>query len=236
MLRFHLLSLTLLSCANLQFAHAEESRDEFSATVTKEVGAHYLIVKPADFDPQQKYPLIIFLHGSGERGDDIAKVKIHGPFKTVKKLELPIIVVAPQAPADERWDIDMLSALLDRVLERLPVDRERVYLTGLSLGGFGTWDLAIRRPEVFAAIAPICGVGKPSQAAKLKDMPVWAFHGAKDDAVELKGSTEMIDALYAVGNNARLTVYPEAEHDSWTATYENPKLYEWFLSHRKKGE
>jgi predicted peptidase len=228
-----LLSLVLLFSAILQSAHSEESRDEFSATVTKQVGAQYLIVKPADFDPQEKYPLLIFLHGRGESGDDLDKVKIHGPFGTVKKLKLPFIIVAPQTPLDERWDIEMLSALVDRLLEKLPVDRERVYLTGLSLGGFGTWDLAIRRPEVFTAIAPICGVGKPSQAAMLKDMPVWAFHGAKDDAVELKGSTEMIDALYGVGNDARLTVYPEAEHDSWTATYENPKLYDWFLSHRK---
>jgi predicted peptidase len=235
MLRLVMFTL-LLTSPTFQSTRAEESRDEFSATVTKEVSAQYLVVNPTDFDPQQKYPLIIFLHGSGERGDDLEKVKIHGPFKTVEELKLPFIIVAPQSPADERWDIDMLSALVDRLLETLPVDRDRVYLTGLSLGGFGTWDLAIRRPEVFAAIAPICGVGKPSQAAKLKNVPIWAFHGAKDDAVQLKGSTEMIDALYAVGNDARLTVYPEANHDSWTATYENPRLYEWFLSHRSTGK
>jgi predicted peptidase len=230
------LSALLFVCASQTFLRAEEFWDEFSATVTKEVGAHYLIVKPDDFDTEKKYPLMIFLHGRGESGNDLDKVKIHGPFEKVKELNLPFIIVAPQTPLDERWDIDMLSALVDHLLEQLPVDRGRVYLTGLSLGGFGTWDLAIRRPEVFAAVAPICGQGKPSQAKQMADVPVWAFHGAKDSTVALKGSTDMINALYDLGSDARLTVYPDAGHDSWEATYDNPKLYEWFLSHRKQSK
>ena len=141
--------------------------------------------------------------------------------------------MAPQTPIDERWDIDILSALVDYILDELPVDRQRVYLTGLSLGGFATWELALRRPEVFAAIAPICGHGKPSHAAKLKTMPVWAFHGAKDPVVSLRGMADMINALYQAGGNPRFTVYPDAEHDSWTDTYSNPELYKWMLSHRK---
>src|SRR5690606_30438043 len=130
---------------------------------------------------------------------------------------------------------DMLSAFVDHLLAELPVDTDRVYLTGLSLGGFGTWDLALRRPEVFAAIAPICGHGKPLRAAKLKDMPIWAFHGAKDPVVSLKGMAEMINALYASGGNPRFTIYPDAEHDSWTETYSNPQFYQWLLSQRRSS-
>lgn len=235
MFHTYCLALTIL-CLACTIAHGQETKEKFSATITKDVAAQYIVVTPEGFNAQKKHPLLIFLHGRGESGDDLDKVKIHGPYKTVAKLKLPFIIVAPQTPLDERWDGDMLSALVDHLLEELPVDRERVYLTGLSLGGFGTWDLAIRRPEVFAAIAPICGHGKPSQAAKLKKTPIWAFHGAKDQVVNLAGMTDMVNALYEVGNNARFTVYPDAEHDSWTKTYENPKLYEWLLSHRKEAD
>jgi predicted peptidase len=220
-------------CIASNLAHGEESGEKFETTITKEVAAPYLVVTPESFSKKKTYPLLIFLHGRGESGDDLEKVAIHGPYKTVADLKLPFIIVAPQTPIDERWDVDMLSALVDHVLEELPVDKDRVYLTGLSLGGFATWDLALRRPEVFAAIAPICGHGKPSQAAKIKDLPVWAFHGALDPVVSLAGMTDMINALYAVDNDARFTVYPNAGHDSWTETYKNPKLYEWLLSHSK---
>lgn len=224
--------VTLLAASPLR---GEESRNKFSATVVKQVEAPYLVVRPINFDPDEKYPLLIFLHGKGESGADLDKVKTHGPFKAVADERLPLIIVAPQTPVDERWDVDMLSALVDHLLGELPVDTDRVYLTGLSLGGFGTWDLALRRPEVFAAIAPICGHGKPSQAAKLKDLPIWAFHGAKDRVVSLKGMAEMINAIYAAGGNPRFTVYPDAEHDSWTETYSNPQFYQWLLSHRKSS-
>ncbi len=213
----------------------EESREKFSTTISKDVSCPYLVVKPEKYDPDDKYPLIIFLHGRGESGDDLKLVKVHGPFKKVKELNLPVLIVAPQTPIDERWDVDMLSPFVDHVLEDLPVDRERVYLTGLSLGGYGTWDLAVRRPEIFAAIAPICGGGKPTQADRIKTIPVWAFHGAKDSVVPLKNTTDMVNALYKVGGNPRLTVYSYADHDSWTETYNNPALYEWMLK-QKKGK
>ena len=167
------------------------------------------------------------------RGDNLNKVQVHGPFKKATELGLPIIIVAPQSPQDEWWDVDSLSALVDHLLETLPVDKSRVYLTGLSMGGHGTWKLATHRPEVFAAIAPICGYSMPSHAPTLRDVPVWIFHGAKDTVIKLEESTNMADALYAAENNARLTIYPQAGHDSWTETYNNPKLYEWLLSHRK---
>lgn len=228
-------SMIVLTFCMIGVVRGEESRESFSATITKEVSSPYLVTKPENYDPQQKYPLIIFLHGRGESGDDLKLVKVHGPFKKVEELKLPVLIVAPQTPIDERWDVDMLSAFVDHVFAELPVDLERVYLTGLSLGGYGTWDLAVRRPEVFAAIAPICGGGKPSQADRLKDMPVWAFHGAKDSVVPLKNTTDMINALYNAGGDPRLTVYPYADHDSWTETYNNPAFYEWLLN-QKKGK
>ena len=124
----------------------------------------------------------------------------------------------------------MLSALVDEVIEKYPIDKNRVYLTGLSMGGEGAWRLAIHRPKTFAALAPICGVGVPSQAAKICDMPIWVFHGAKDGVVPLKYSTSMVDALKAVEGNVRLTVYPEVGHASWAPAYNDPEFYKWLMS------
>jgi len=214
-------------------AGSAEQRKEFSATITKQVGTHYLVVTPTDFTPQEKYPLLIFLHGRGEQGEDLDRVKIHGPFEKIQELELPFIIAAPQSPLDQWWDVDTLSAWTDELLKTMPVDRNRIYLTGLSMGGFGTWDLAVHRPDLFAAIVPICGRGQPSQAARLRNLPVWAFHGEKDTVVPLRETLEMVNALYEVGNNARLTVYPDTGHNSWTETYNNPQVYEWLLGHEK---
>jgi predicted peptidase len=132
---------------------------------------------------------------------------------------------------------DALEALLDAILARPDVDTSRVYLTGLSMGGFGTWHLAVQRPEAFAAIAPICGAGSmvnslPHRIYRLKHMPVWAFHGADDDIVPLASQQVLIDALHEVTEaEVRFTVYPNVGHDSWTQTYANPALYDWFLQH-----
>ena len=133
-------------------------------------------------------------------------------------------------------------ALLDQVTKKLAVDRQRIYLIGLSMGGYGTWSLGLTHPDKFAAIAPICGGGDilpillpdPKKRAALKALPVWVFHGAKDELVTLSESERMVNALRKTGNNAELTVYPEAGHDSWTETYNNQKLYDWFLQHKRK--
>jgi predicted peptidase len=119
------------------------------------------------------------------------------------------------------------------VIAQYAVDEERVYVTGLSMGGFGTWSLAQAHPERFAAIAPICGGGNPELAGNLRHVPVWAFHGAKDNVVPLSASQEMVDALKAIGADVKFTIYPEAYHDAWTETYENPQLYEWLLQHKR---
>ena len=143
----------------------------------------------------------------------------------------PFVLVSPQCPEGIWWSVDVLCALLDEVLSKYRIDEERVYLTGLSMGGFGTWSLAMARPEQFAAIAPICGGGDPDQVRRIKDVPVWVFHGAKDGLVPVQKSEEMVRALEACGGDVKLTVYPEAAHDSWTETYDNPDLYAWFLDH-----
>jgi predicted peptidase len=235
----------------------------FEVQFTRTVRLNYLLYLPRGYnvDPQKKWPLILFLHGAGERGDDLELVKIHGIPKIVEQQEdFPFITVSPQCPADAIWameakalkvllskaetrpavdikwmvEVEALSALLDEVVSEHTVDTERVYLTGLSMGGYGAWRLATAYPGRFAAIAPICGGGDPEKAGVLRDVPVWVFHGAQDPAVLLSESEKMVDALGACGGNVRFTVYPDAEHDSWTRTYDNPELYEWFLQHTRQ--
>jgi predicted peptidase len=209
----------------------------FEKTVTKTLSCKYLLFLPEDYGKkQQRWPLIMFLHGAGERGSDLKKVKVHGPPKIVEnQKDFPFIVVSPQCPTGDWWTdkVEVLINLLDDIVARYKVDKKRVYLTGLSMGGYGTWSLASAYPERFAAIAPICGGGKRFMALKLKDIPVWVFHGAKDRVVPLEESEEMVNAIRKRGGNAKLTIYPDAGHDSWTQTYNNQKLYDWFLEHRK---
>jgi predicted peptidase len=200
----------------------------------------YLLYLPEDYgkDPQQKFPVILFLHGAGERGNDVSKVASHGPAKLLKgKTDLAVkdfIVISPQCAADRWWQPYEVFALLDKMMGELKqADADRVYLTGLSMGGFGTWEMATIAPDRFAAIAPICGGGNVLTAPKLHDMPIWVFHGDKDKIVPVQRSIEMVEALKKVGSNVRFTRYPEAGHDSWTETYNNPELYEWFLQHRR---
>ena len=212
----------------------------FEKTITKTLSCKYLLFLPDGFSKKkQGWPMILFLHGAGERGSDLKKVKKHGPPKIVeKRKDFPFIVVSPQCPKDDWWTdkVEVLTHLLDDIVAKYDVDTERIYLTGLSMGGYGTWTLAAAYPDRFAAIAPICGGGKRIMALRLKDIPVWAFHGAKDRVVPLKESEEMVNAIKARGGDARLTVYPDAGHDSWTVTYNNKELYDWFLKHRKAGK
>jgi predicted peptidase len=191
----------------------------------------------------KRWPLMLFLHGAGERGADVQRVAIHGPPTLVKQgKEFPFIIIAPQCPDGERWQEEALLQLLDHVRHDYAVDTNRVYLTGLSMGGFGTWKLGMAHPERFAAIVPICGGGETidvllasgRRAASLKSLPVWAFHGAKDPVVPLEESERMVNALKKLGcKEVKLTVYPEAQHNSWTETYNNPEVYEWLLKHSR---
>jgi predicted peptidase len=235
-LAFRRLALLCLAATLAPTAAAQQQDKHFEKEITVKVDLNYLLFLPAGYEQDDKrWPLIVFLHGSGERGEDVAKVKVHGPPKIVEsKADFPFIVVSPQVRR-RGWNPDYLKALLDQVLADYRVDRDRVYLTGLSMGGSGTWSFAAEYPDYFAAIVPICGGGDPKEASKLKALPIWVFHGAKDESVPLSRSEEMVKALKEAGADVKFTVYPEAGHDSWTETYNNPELYQWLLSH-KRGE
>jgi predicted peptidase len=197
----------------------------------------YSLYLPQGYEKEGKaWPLVLFLHGAGESGQDLNKVKVHGPPKLVEAgKEFPFIVVSPQAPR-MGWDVNTLNALLDDILSNYRVDRDRIYVTGLSMGGFGTWALAAAYPERFAALVPICGGGNTADAKKLVNIPIWVFHGAKDNVVPPSRSESMVNALKEAGaKNLKFTLYPNANHDSWTETYNNPEMWNWLLQ-QKRGD
>ncbi len=208
----------------------------FRRTINKTVSSKYLLSLPQDYEKQGKrWPLILYLHGGSRRGDDIEMVRAFGLPQIIEKdPSFPFIVVSPQCPQGEIWtDTDALINLLDEVTNKYAVDRERIYLTGHSMGGRGAWYLAYKYPERFAAIAPMAGPATISTwATRLKDMPVWVFHGAKDKDVPLSESEQMVNALKAIGNNAKFTIYPDRDHFILD-TYENKDLYRWFLQHKR---
>lgn len=214
-----------------------QSPKKFEKEIKKKIRINYLLYLPEDYERETKnYPLMLFLHGAGERGDDLQKVAIHGPAKLIKQgKKFPFIIVSPQCPENQWWDIEALDVLLNDIVKKYNVDEDRIYLTGLSMGGYGTWAMALKFPHRFAAIAPICGAGNPVLARTIKHLPIWVFHGAKDEVVPIKHSQDMVDALKQVGGNVRFTIYPEAGHDSWTETYNNPQLYEWLLTQQRKN-
>jgi len=220
-------------------AAAEPSGAQTAAVLNTQVAVRlgYLLSLPQDYERRSSWPLLLFLHGAGERGDDLEMVKRHGPPKLIAAgKEFPFIVVSPQCPRGKWWEPIELAALLDEIGRNYKVDPDRVYVTGLSMGGFGSWRLAAYAPERLAAIAPICGGGETYWAKEFAQLPTWAFHGAKDTVVLLERSQAMVDALTKAGGSPKLTIYPEAGHDSWTATYDDPKLYEWLLEQRRRGE
>jgi dienelactone hydrolase len=230
-----LLRVILFVCSLLYVLHLPAQAQQAARKFVTETG--YLLFLPAGYnkDDGKKWPLILFLHGSGERGTVLDSVKKHGPPKIVEtRKDFPFIVVSPQCPPNQRWHAPTLDDLLEEVIQQHNIDTDRLYLTGLSMGGYGTWDYATMYPARFAAIAPICGGGSPERVWAIRSLPIWVFHGAKDQAVPIKQSEDMVNALQNAGNNAKFTVYPEAGHDSWTETYNNPALYEWFLSHKKR--
>lgn len=209
----------------------------FEKTITKTLDCKYLLFLPEGYGREKKdWPLMLFLHGAGERGDNLELVKKHGPPKIVEnRKDFPFIVVSPQCPENEWWTekTEVLINLLDDIVARYDVDTDRVYLTGLSMGGYGTWALASEYPDRFAAVVPICGGGNRIMARRLKDMPVWAFHGGKDSVVPVEESKVLVKEINSHGGNAKLTIYPDANHDSWTETYNNQEVYDWLLEHRR---
>jgi predicted peptidase len=227
-------------------ASAQTSSPISSATLDWKVNRggelKYLLYLPPDYKAagDKRWPLMLFLHGAGERGSDVQRVAIHGPLSLVKQgTNFPFIIVAPQCATGQIWENEPLLQLLDQMEKKYSVDPKRIYLTGLSMGGYGTWKLGLAYPDKFAAIVPICGgcnmidvlLGPGDKASAFKSLPIWAFHGAKDDVVPLSESERVVDGLRKGGvKEVKFTIYPEAKHDSWKEAYKTPDLYEWLLS------
>ncbi|MDZ4689577.1 MAG: prolyl oligopeptidase family serine peptidase [Planctomycetaceae bacterium] len=213
---------------------------ELKSTYAPSVTTRYQFFLPVEYGKtDQKWPLLVFLHGAGESGDDLDKVKIHGPPKLVEKQpgDFPFVVVSPQVlddsvPLIDRWQPKFVAELVEHVAGHYAVDRDRIYLTGLSMGGFGTIRTLAAYPDLFAAGAPVCGGGWDHYAKALKDVPMWFFHGDNDIGVPVELSTGLVKAIRKQGGQPRLTIYENVGHDSWTQTYENPELYRWLLSHK----
>ncbi len=215
---------------------------------------NYRLLKPAGFKSDKKYPLVIFLHGAGERGDDNAAQLKHcmAELCTPERREkYPCYVLAPQCPEGQKWaDIDwsadqpaypenisrslgLTMQVVDSMLADSAIDSNRVYVCGLSMGGYGTWDALSRRPSFFAAAIPICGGGNADSVAAFKDVPLWCFHGTDDQAVKVEKSRVMIEALKAAGGAPRYTEYPGVGHDSWTQTFANNETFQWLFAQQR---
>lgn len=210
--------------------------------VLKKECTDFLLYLPPGYDPAgPPQPLLLFLHGRSERGEDPALVQRHGPPRMIAETcgPFPFIMVAPQCPAEEVWysadQIENLIALLDYITRNYNVDPDRVYGTGISMGGAGIWSLAMADPGRFAAILPISGFGIPERAAEIKRIPAWIVHGVRDHVVPVRDSEDMAAALKEAGGDVRLDILPDAGHDAWTVTYRNPEVWQWLLAHTRKN-
>lgn len=198
----------------------------------------YVVYVPYDYDPKEKWPVILFLHGAGERGDDGLAQSAVGIGQAVRfhPDRFPAIVVMPQCPKDVWWDscLDHVDLALEQTLAEYNTDRSRVYLTGLSMGGYATWIYGAMKTDTFAALMPICGGGKVEDAAALAKLPIWAFHGGADETVKPEESRKMVDAVKKAGGAVQYTEYKGVGHNSWDAAYGDAKAIKWLLSQRKK--
>jgi len=226
-----LLFLAIILISMNQHVIAQTQSKE-KAVIIHKTTLNYLLWLPSEYkkDKKKTYPLLIFLHSSGERGDTMDLIKKHGPPSFVEsKPDFPFITVSPQCPLGQWWNVEDLQQMLEQILKIYRVDTRRIYLTGLSMGGFGTWSWASKYPNQFAAIAPVCGGGDIQFADELKNTPVWAFHGEAYPVVPVKRTIEMVEAVNANGGSARMTIYPGVGHDSWVNAYNDEELYKWLL-------
>jgi len=185
----------------------------------------------------KKLPLILFLHGAGERGDELGRVKVWGPPKLIEKgKEFPAVVLSPQCPKGVWWNAKQLKALLDHQVKEHKIDPNRIYVTGLSMGGFGTWNLLAAYPDYFAAGIPICGGGTPRRAKEFAHVPVWVFHGDADRVVPVSGSKRMVEALKKAGRKPKVTMFENVGHNRWSPAYEDEKTFQWLLRQVKKKQ
>ncbi len=234
-----------------------DDRDRFESRVFSDPEGGQLLYRlliPKNYDPKTRYPLVLFLHGAGERGDDNKAQLIHGMADYASDAlqdKHPCFVVAPQCPANKLWvEVDWSSlkhdlpkqptesmrqtmSILAGLEKVFSIDPNRIYVTGLSMGGYGTWDAIQRYPDRFAAAVPICGGGAVQQAKRIVHVPIWAFHGDMDTAVPPERSRTMIAALKEAGGAPKYTEYADTGHDSWTATYKNPAVHDWMFAQKR---
>lgn len=237
MIRFCLLAAAVLGHVTA-LVHADQTSETWQDKVVLDARYSFLQSLPEGYDtsPQKRWPLIVFLHGSGERGTSLEAVKTHGPPKLIAAGQsIPAIVASPQCPIGEIWNPHAVHALTQHLIKTLRVDADRVYLTGLSMGGFGTWDTALEYPQTYAAIMPVCGGAgvRFVMAERIRHLHIWIFHGGKDSVVDPAYSTSMDKVLRKLGADVQLTIYPEAGHDSWTATYGNPEVWDWLFKQKR---
>jgi len=193
----------------------------------------YIVHYPAEYTGEKQWPLILFLHGACERGSNVDEVKRHGIPKVAEERELPFITISPQCPRPTFWknQIGALKKVLDEVIGNYNIDKTRIYLTGMSMGGIGTLHMANRYPDLFAAIIPICAAFHPvKDLKKLKSTPIWLFHGMLDRVIPAENSMEIYEYLKPMNREIELTLYDDLDHDSWTRTYDNSEIYQWLLS------
>jgi len=213
---------------------------KFETTITKKLEMNYLLYLPEGYGVGgEKWPLVVFLHGAGERGDDVELVKTNALPNLAETEDFPFIAVSPQCPEGRYWPHmgDELAALIEKIIAEYNVDTKRIYLTGISMGGYGTWHFIQKHPHAFAAAVPVCGGAdtKFELGEKIGHLPLWVFHGALDRVVPLSESLEPVKALTDSGGDAKMTIYGDVYHDSWTETFKNPELYEWLLSKVNEG-
>ncbi len=216
-----------------------KSSKKFLTNLTMQVSLKYHIYFPDNYhDSDTNFPLVLFLHGAGERGDDLRLVEKHGIPKMINNgVKFPFITVAPQCPKFQYWsepvNVKTLLLLLDEIIKKNKVDIKRIYATGLSMGGYGTLAIAKERPDLFSALIPICGGMDTTDIEMLKDIPIWLFHGSEDKVVPAENSELIYDLLKPINPEIKITIYKGINHNSWEMTYDNQKIYDWMLKYKK---
>lgn len=228
--KYLLLAIPLFSL----MGNAQEIKAELKKEVKKEQRISYILDYPEN--AKGKVPLMVFLHGSGERGNDLELVKAHSPFTYKNLFPEPVAILAPQCPKEVWWDTEAVYYLIKEIQEKYQIDDSRIMLTGLSMGGWGTLKLAMEHPELFSAVVPVCApIDRlmKVRVSQYRDLPMKIFHGGNDDVVSPMNSIEIYQEIKKVNKNVELTIFPDDNHNSWDSTYSNPKLYEWMLAQKK---
>ena len=216
---------------------AQEIRTELNKEIKRQEKISYILDYPQN--AKGNVPLIVFLHGSGERGNDLQKVKAHGPFKYKNLIKEPVAILAPQCPENTWWDTVTVYHLIKEIQSKYKIDDSRIYLTGLSMGGWGTLKLAMEHPEMFAAVVSVCAPTDRVMYANIhqyKNLNMKIFHGGLDEVVLPENAFNFYQKLHPINPTAELTIFTNDNHNSWDSTYSNPKLYEWMLSQKKSDK